>query len=334
MAPGMASVAEEAKRGRGRPSIKGKGMMSPLMSQAETAPITPDCIPKTSTITPPTPACVATSERVRPRRLFGAEEKKPESVSLAVTPSKSKSTPKKSLRSTPKKSAGATPVRSTPKKAKAKDRGFEDTNSDRDLEIRKSPRLTRSAARSLSETPKRSRVGRSRKLLEPVQLKKVGSRKPTRRTGDESLLEGRVRRYVKKIVFEGVEYRVGDDVYVRRGMKEDDVNGKNAEQWSDSDAEVEDCVVCGRNGEDTMIECDECLGGFHLRCLNPPLEEVPDGDWMCSTCAALARGENVRLREFLFVFGIVAEAFEFLVTVVVPSYITLHRSFFCLITAF
>lgn len=35
--------------------------------------------------------------------------------------------------------------------------------------------------------------------------------------------------YVKKIVFEGVEYWVGDDVYVRRGMKEDDVNGKNVE---------------------------------------------------------------------------------------------------------
>jgi len=132
-------------------------------------------------------------------------------------------------------------------------------------------------------------------------LKKVGhrgSRISTRRNG-ENLIEGEGRRYVKKIVFEGVEYRVGDDVYVRRGMKDNVVDDGNAEQWSDSDAEVEDCVVCGRSGVETMIECDECLGGFHLRCLNPPLEEVPDGDWMCSTCAALARGENVRLRLFL-----------------------------------
>jgi len=37
----------------------------------------------------------------------------------------------------------------------------------------------------------------------------------------------------------------------------------------------------GRSGEATMIECDECLGGFHLRCVDLPFKEVPDGDWMC-----------------------------------------------------
>ena len=48
-----------------------------------------------------------------------------------------------------------------------------------------------------------------------------------------------------------------------------------------------------------MIECAECLGEFHLDCMDPPLEEVPNGDWMCSTCVGLARGENVRLCLFL-----------------------------------
>lgn len=33
-----------------------------------------------------------------------------------------------------------------------------------------------------------------------------------------------------------------------------------------------------------MLECDDCLGGFHLKCLNPPLKEVPEGDWICSFC--------------------------------------------------
>lgn len=98
--------------------------------------------------------------------------------------------------------------------------------------------------------------------------------------------------------------------------------------------EVEDCVVCGWNGEDIMIECDECLGGFYLCCLNLLLEEVLDGDWMCLICVVLVRGENVRLCEFLFVFGIVVEVFEFLVIVVVFFYIILYRFFFCLIIVF
>ena len=240
MAAGMASPGVEVKRGRGRPpkAAAGKGMVSPGIS--DTAPLTPDCIPKAHTITPPTPACVPASERVRPRRLFGAEEKRAESV-----------TPIKSVRSTLKKSAAAPPrepERLTPKKAKAKDRGFEDDADHSAPEIRKSPRLTRSAQKRLSETPRRGR-GRSRKILElgqEVQSQKVGrrgNRNATRKTG-ESLSEGQVRRYVKKIVFEGVEYQVGDDVYVRRGMKDNANNeaNDNAEEWSDSDVEVEDCV--------------------------------------------------------------------------------------------
>ncbi|KAG0609829.1 hypothetical protein M758_7G017000 [Ceratodon purpureus] len=282
MAPGMVSSDVEVKRGRGRPP-KVKGMLSPAIS--ESAPLTPECNPKVSTFTPPTPVCVVPyAERVRPRRLFEGEEKRAECV-----------TPVKSVRSTPKKSAGGTP-RTTPKKAKAKDRGFEDGEEDDVPEIRKSPRLTRSASKCLNETPKRGR-GRPRKILgEEVELKNRGhrgSRNLTRRTG-ESLSEGQVRRCVKKVVFEGVEYQVGDDVYVRRGAKGNAENGVDGNaEWSDSDAEVEDCVLCGRSGEDVMIECDECLGGYHLHCLEPPLEEVPEGDWMCATCAALARGENV-----------------------------------------
>jgi len=27
-----------------------------------------------------------------------------------------------------------------------------------------------------------------------------------------------------------------------------------------------------------------CLQGYHLECLEPPLEAVPRGDWICDTC--------------------------------------------------
>lgn len=30
--------------------------------------------------------------------------------------------------------------------------------------------------------------------------------------------------------------------------------------------------------------CDECNLGFHLTCLEPPLQQLPDEDWYCSNC--------------------------------------------------
>ncbi|CAG9812763.1 unnamed protein product [Phaedon cochleariae] len=46
------------------------------------------------------------------------------------------------------------------------------------------------------------------------------------------------------------------------------------------------CRVCrGKDSCDTMILCDECDYGYHISCLNPPLESVPDEDeWYCPEC--------------------------------------------------
>ena len=49
------------------------------------------------------------------------------------------------------------------------------------------------------------------------------------------------------------------------------------------------CPVCeSGDHEDRMILCDACGRGFHLECLSPPLSHVPDGDWFCVQCAAVA----------------------------------------------
>ncbi|KAI9074857.1 hypothetical protein K1719_043165 [Acacia pycnantha] len=57
--------------------------------------------------------------------------------------------------------------------------------------------------------------------------------------------------------------------------------------------EVEECRLCFSTGDDVMIECDDCLGGFHLKCLTPPLKEVPEGDWICGFCEAHKIGRDV-----------------------------------------
>ncbi|XP_018328238.1 PHD and RING finger domain-containing protein 1 isoform X2 [Agrilus planipennis] len=45
------------------------------------------------------------------------------------------------------------------------------------------------------------------------------------------------------------------------------------------------CEFCGSTENDhTMLLCDGCNLGFHMECLEPPLTQLPDGDWYCPTC--------------------------------------------------
>eukprot|EP00966_Prymnesium_polylepis_P262153 6055601-Prymnesium_polylepis.1 len=41
-----------------------------------------------------------------------------------------------------------------------------------------------------------------------------------------------------------------------------------------------------------MLLCDGhgCSAGYHLHCLQPALEAIPDHEWLCPTCAA--SGQN------------------------------------------
>ncbi|KAG8226035.1 hypothetical protein J437_LFUL004156 [Ladona fulva] len=40
------------------------------------------------------------------------------------------------------------------------------------------------------------------------------------------------------------------------------------------------CVVCGSKEEpENQLVCDECNKSFHLKCLIPPLDAIPDDDW-------------------------------------------------------
>ena len=110
---------------------------------------------------------------------------------------------------------------------------------------------------------------------------------------------------------DGTRYRRGYDCYVR-GADYD-------ERWMDEDdGGDEPCEACGlgwRGGgggggadarpdadgggagpssssapalrlDQTMLECDGCLRGFHMRCLRPALREVPAGEWRCADCCA------------------------------------------------
>jgi hypothetical protein len=53
------------------------------------------------------------------------------------------------------------------------------------------------------------------------------------------------------------------------------------------------CTRCRKScGASRMLLCDGCGEGWHLKCLLPPLSEVPHGDWFCGRCAAGLRLEG------------------------------------------
>ena len=51
------------------------------------------------------------------------------------------------------------------------------------------------------------------------------------------------------------------------------------------------CEVCGKPDDvEKMLLCgtgiEGCSRGFHIYCLTPPLDAIPDGDWFCPDCSA------------------------------------------------
>ena len=77
------------------------------------------------------------------------------------------------------------------------------------------------------------------------------------------------KKWLDHVVIDRVKLSVGDDVYVRRTDEE-------------IDEEAEGCLICGKTGK--LVECDNCSRGIHLKCNNPPLKKVPEGDWLCPKC--------------------------------------------------
>ena len=64
------------------------------------------------------------------------------------------------------------------------------------------------------------------------------------------------------------------------------------------------CELCkGGHHEEKIILCDRCDRGCHLFCLSPPLEQVPEGEWLCPLCKAedahgFVEGQQYSLDEF------------------------------------
>jgi len=60
-------------------------------------------------------------------------------------------------------------------------------------------------------------------------------------------------------------------------------SGPTVVEEDEDDEHLEMCRTCKEGGE--LLCCDSCINGYHLRCVDPPLEEIPDHEWTCPRCA-------------------------------------------------
>lgn len=93
-------------------------------------------------------------------------------------------------------------------------------------------------------------------------------------------------------------------------------NGENFDfPESDPEDDLDSCLVCRKNHLRALtLLCDNCNNPYHMKCLQPPLEEVPEGPWYCDRClvgtGAYGFEENPEIRYNIWGFVEHCNAFK------------------------
>ncbi|KAL5567141.1 hypothetical protein UlMin_030305 [Ulmus minor] len=251
---------------------------------------------KPSSVIPPTPQ-TSTPLRSTRRNSVGFDSETPKKRTVEIPIEESPRVSRTTRRSIvypeePVKDSGRTPrgrknggIPKTPKTPNVKSPNCSEkgkkSNRVEDRDLIENGDLLSPISPDQTETKKRKR-NNGRTVVTRAMASKDGKFEKKQKGGVGS----KRRVHYRKVVYDGGEFAVGDDVYVKR--REDASS-------DEEDPEVEECRVCFKAGKALMIECDDCLGGFHLKCLKPPLKEVPEEDWICRFCEARKMGREVKL---------------------------------------
>ena len=130
------------------------------------------------------------------------------------------------------------------------------------------------------EPPKKRGRGRPRKhpKASPATCDETTKNKTGKKGAGRAV---RSRQHFMEVQVGEHTLKVGDLVYVDLGTTEI-VLGEGEDV----------CEICGlgvdeedEEGSNAMLECDGCLKGYHISCLDPPLHEIPPGEWLCPQCS-------------------------------------------------
>lgn len=92
---------------------------------------------------------------------------------------------------------------------------------------------------------------------------------------------------------EGIQWEAREES--SEGEEEnDDGRRDDGGMEEEDDHHMEFCRVCKDGGE--LLCCDTCPSSYHLHCLNPPLPDIPNGEWICPRCRVSVCGVCTSLK--------------------------------------
>lgn len=68
------------------------------------------------------------------------------------------------------------------------------------------------------------------------------------------------------------------DQFLTTNLAREELMSEGTVQYDDH------CRVCHRGGD--LLCCETCSAVYHLECVKPPLQEVPEDEWQCEVCEA------------------------------------------------
>ncbi|KAL3861735.1 hypothetical protein ACJMK2_007758 [Sinanodonta woodiana] len=150
---------------------------------------------------------------------------------------------------------------------------------------------------SVEGKPKRKR-GQKKQAVAPIKIKL--SKKKRRRRPNSMEVSTQVMRSLrgnwrKPVLLQKKRQRRRHPI--KRSKRGRGVRNKKKTKLTnkyptDPDTDHQDyCEVCQQGGE--IILCDTCPRAYHLVCLDPELEEAPEGKWSCPHC----EGEGIQEQE-------------------------------------
>ncbi|KAJ8266095.1 hypothetical protein GJAV_G00125810 [Gymnothorax javanicus] len=81
---------------------------------------------------------------------------------------------------------------------------------------------------------------------------------------------------------EGIQWEAKDEDFEEFEEESEEVGTAAGAGEEEEDDHMEFCRVCKDGGE--LLCCDSCTSSYHIHCLNPPLPEIPNGEWICPRC--------------------------------------------------
>ncbi|CAL8374748.1 unnamed protein product [Boreogadus saida] len=89
---------------------------------------------------------------------------------------------------------------------------------------------------------------------------------------------------------EGIQWEARENP--SEGEEEVEAEVEEVGEAEEDDHHMEFCRVCKDGGE--LLCCDSCPSSYHIHCLNPPLPEIPNGEWICPRCTCPAMKGKVQ----------------------------------------